>query len=163
MKITIDHQEMNVDPGETILEAAKKAGINIPTLCYHEAFGGQGMCRMCMVEVKTGNTKRVVASCTYPIYEEIEVVTSTPGIEKFRRNIISLLYRNAPESELIQKLYKDYKCEENRLSINEGESCILCRLCVKACEEMGSSAISAVFRGTEKRLVHLLMMHLKFA
>jgi len=152
MKIIIDRQEVDVNPGATILEAARKAGINIPTLCYHEAFGGQGMCRMCMVEVKTGNATRIVASCIYPVYEEIEVVTSTPAIEKIRRNIVSLLYRSAPESELMQKLYKEYKCEENRLSINHNERCILCRLCVKACEEMGRSAISAIFRGTEKRV-----------
>jgi NADH dehydrogenase/NADH:ubiquinone oxidoreductase subunit G len=152
MRVSIDHQEIDVNPGETILEAARKTGIKIPTLCYHEAFGGQGMCRMCMVEVKTGDTTRLVASCTYPIYEEIEVKTSTPAIEKIRRNIVTLLYRTAPKSEFMEKLYREYNCKENRLSIDQNERCILCRLCVKACEKIGSNAISAIYRGTEKRI-----------
>jgi NADH dehydrogenase/NADH:ubiquinone oxidoreductase subunit G len=152
MKIIIDQQEIDVNPGETILEAARQHGIKIPTLCYHEAFGGQGMCRMCMVEVKTAHSTNMVASCTYPINEAIEVQTSTPVIEKARRTIISLLYRSAPKSEFMEKLYREYKCLENRLEINESERCILCRLCVRACEEIGSSAISAILRGTEKRI-----------
>jgi NADH dehydrogenase/NADH:ubiquinone oxidoreductase subunit G len=152
MKIIIDKQEIDVNPGETILEAARQHGINIPTLCYHEAFGGQGMCRMCMVEVKTAHSTNLVASCTYPINEVIEVHTSTPVIEKARRTIIALLYRSAPQSKLMEKLYRDYKCVENRLEINENERCMLCRLCVRACEEIGSSAISAILRGTEKRI-----------
>ncbi|MDD4801970.1 MAG: 2Fe-2S iron-sulfur cluster-binding protein [Syntrophomonas sp.] len=152
MKIRIDQQEIDVNPGETILEAARQNGINIPTLCYHEAFGGQGMCRMCMVEVKTAHSTNLVASCTYPINEVIEVHTSTPVIEKARRTIIALLYRTAPQSEFMKKLYQEYKCVENQLEINENERCILCRLCVRACEEIGSSAISAILRGTEKRI-----------
>ncbi len=152
MRIIIDEKPVEVEPGITILEAARQNDIDIPTLCYHEAFGGQGMCRMCMVEVKNGATSRLVASCTYPISEEIEVSTSTPAIARIRRNIIGLLYRRAPNSEFMQLLREQYKCPEVRLDVNQEENCILCRLCVKACEEMGSSAIAAVFRGTDKRI-----------
>jgi len=152
MRIIIDEKPVEVEPGTTILEAARQNGINIPTLCYHEAFGGQGMCRMCMVEVKNGATTRLVASCTYPISEAIEVRTSTPAIERIRRNIIGLLYRRAPNSEFMRQWYDRYQEPQFRLSLDVEESCILCRLCVKACEEMGSSAIAAVFRGTEKRI-----------
>jgi len=152
MIITIDNKQVEVTPGETILEAAKRAEINIPILCYHEAFGGQGMCRMCMVEVKSGSTTRLVASCTYSITEEIEVKTSTPVIEKIRRNIVMLLSKHAAGSKLMNELYNEYGCTENTLSVDHKERCILCRLCVKACEEMGTSAISAVMRGTEKRI-----------
>ena len=155
MKISIDHQKVDVNPGETILEAARKNGIDIPTLCYHEAYGGQGMCRMCMVEVKTGQTTRMVASCTYPIYQEIEVETSTPAIEKIRKNIVTLLYRSSPSSEFMEKLYRKYQGGEMRdvqFSPEFSDRCILCRLCVKACEEIGTSAISAIYRGTDKRI-----------
>lgn len=152
MKISIDQQVIDVNPGETILEAARQHGINIPTLCYHEAFGGQGMCRMCMVEVKTAHSAIIVAACTYPITEAIEVQTSTPMIEKARRTIIELLYRSAPSSPFMEKLYRDYQCGVNRLKISASERCILCRLCVRACEDIGSSAISAILRGTEKRI-----------
>ncbi|MGI6469431.1 MAG: 2Fe-2S iron-sulfur cluster binding domain-containing protein [Syntrophomonadaceae bacterium] len=152
MRIIIDEKPVEVEPGITILEAARQNGIDIPTLCYHEAFGGQGMCRMCMVEVKNGTSSRLVASCTYPISEEIEVRTSTPAIARIRRNIIGLLYRRAPNSEFMRQWYEKYEQPQSRLSPDVEESCILCRLCVKACEEMGSSAIAAVFRGTEKRI-----------
>jgi NADH dehydrogenase/NADH:ubiquinone oxidoreductase subunit G len=152
MKITIDQREINVDPGTTILEAARQNGIDIPTLCYNEAFGGQGMCRMCMVEIKEAGRSRMVASCTYPIYNTIEVLTSTPLLDKIRRNIVALLYRRAGGSGLMQRLYRDYGCVDSRLSLNPDERCIMCRLCVKACEVMGSSAIAAVFRGTDKRI-----------
>lgn len=152
MKIVIDQQLVEVEPGTTILEAARQNGIDIPTLCYHEAFGGQGMCRMCMVEVKTGNVSRLVASCTYPITGEMEITTSTAAIERIRRNIIGLLYRRAPNSEFMQQWHEKYQRPQFRLSLDAEERCILCRLCVKACEEMGSSAITAVFRGIDKRI-----------
>jgi bidirectional [NiFe] hydrogenase diaphorase subunit len=152
MKIKIDGIEIEVTPGETILEAAKKSGINIPTLCYSPAFGGKGHCRMCMVEVKNGNATRLVASCTYPISSEIEVKTSTPAIEKIRRNIVMLIAKRAEGSELMQKMAKEYGCTDNALQGDPNERCILCRLCAYACEEMGTSAISAIMRGTEKRI-----------
>lgn len=155
MKISIDQQEIEVNPGETILEAARKSGIEIPTLCYHEAYGGQGMCRMCMVEVKAGHTTRTVASCTYPIYEEIEVKTSTPAIEKIRKNIVALLHRSSPSSVFMEKLYRQYhggEMEEVQFSPDLNDRCILCRLCVKACEEIGTSSIAAIYRGTDKRI-----------
>ncbi len=152
MKITINQQQIEVNPGVTILEAARQHGINIPTLCYHEAFGGQGMCRLCMVEIKTPHSSKVVAACTYPVQSEIEVLTSTPEIEIGRRTIVALLHRSAAGSEYMQKMCEDYQCPEFSLSVNLSERCILCRLCVRACDEIGSSAISAVWRGTDKRI-----------
>ncbi|MEA4926548.1 MAG: 2Fe-2S iron-sulfur cluster-binding protein [Syntrophomonadaceae bacterium] len=152
MIIKIDGSEIEVTPGETILEAAKKSGINIPTLCYSPALGGKGHCRMCMVEVKSGHATRLVASCTYPITGEIEVRTSTPAIEKIRRNIVMLIAKRAEGSEVMQKMYKEYGCPENSLTGDPNERCILCRLCTYACEVIGTSAISAIMRGTEKRI-----------
>lgn len=151
MKITIDGIEIEVDLGETILEAARRNGIEIPTLCYSEAFGGQGVCRMCMVEVQEGTRKRLVASCTYPITREIEVKTETPELQQIRRNLVALLYRRAPNSELMKKLNKEYNSPKVEL-VDPEESCIMCRLCVKACEKVGANAISTVLRGTEKRV-----------
>jgi len=152
MKIVVDGQEITAEYGESLLEATRRAGISIPTLCYHEAFKGEGRCRLCMVEVNQGGRKSLVAACTYPIREEIEVTTSTPSIDKIRRNIIMLLYKRASGSLLLQKLYHEYGCPETKLQENPEERCILCNLCVKACEEVGASAISLIMRGTEKRL-----------
>ncbi|HEX3011856.1 MAG TPA: 4Fe-4S dicluster-binding protein, partial [Syntrophomonadaceae bacterium] len=127
-------------------------GINIPTLCYSKAFGGKGHCRMCMVEVTAGNYSRLVASCTYPIFSEIEVKTSTPAIEKIRRNIVMLIAKRAEGSEFMNNMYKEYGCPDNAIEGDPNERCILCRLCSYACEEMGTNAISAIMRGTEKRV-----------
>ena len=152
MMIKIDGVEIEAASGETILEAANRSGIHIPTLCYSKAFGGKGHCRMCMVEIKSGNATRLVASCTYPISGEIEVTTSTPAIEKIRRNIVMLIAKRAEGSELMNDMYKEYACPENSIVGDSNERCILCRLCCYACEEVGSAAISAIMRGTEKRI-----------
>ena len=152
MKIVVDGQEITAEYGESLLEATRRAGINIPTLCYHEAFKGEGRCRLCMVEVDQGGRKNLVAACTYPIREEIEVRTSTPAIGKIRRNIIMLLYKRASGSLLLQKLYQEYGCPDNSLAENPQERCILCNLFVKACDEIGVSAISLIMRGTDKKV-----------
>lgn len=65
MKITIDKQTVEAAPGETILQAAQKAGIRIPNLCHYGACEGKGLCRVCIVEIKTGSETRLVQSCTY--------------------------------------------------------------------------------------------------
>lgn len=143
--------ETEVNSGESILDAAKRVGIEIPTLCFSEAFGGQGVCRFCMVEIEVSGKTRLVASCTYPITEEIEVRTNTPAVKEIRRNIITLLYRRAPNSDLMRKLFQEHNCHEIK-PVDPEESCIMCRLCVKACEKVGANAISTVLRGTEKKV-----------
>lgn len=152
MELIIDGKTCKANPGDSILNVARREGIAIPTLCYHEAFGGQGSCRLCTVEVTAGGRSRLVASCTYPVSEGIEVKTSTPAVEKIRRNIIMMLYKRASGSVLMQKLYREYGCSENSLGEKEEERCIVCRLCVLACEKMGTSAISTVMRGIDKRV-----------
>ncbi len=152
MKIIVDGKEIDAVYGETLLEATRRAGIYIPTLCYHEALEGQGRCRLCMVEVSEGHKKNVVAACTYPVKTEIEVQTTTPLIDKIRRNIIMLLYKRASGSPEMQKLYQDYGCSPNSLQENPEERCILCNICARACEEIGCNAISLIMRGTDKRV-----------
>jgi len=141
-----------VRPGDTLLQVARRAGIEIPTACFYEPFGGQGNCRMCTVEVhKTGDRTRLVASCTYPVRDEIEVITSTPLIERMRRNLAMLLYREAPNSRYVRDLYGRYDAPPVTPP-DPQERCIMCRLCVTACEKMGARAISAVSRGTTKKI-----------
>jgi len=151
VKIRIDGRETEVNPGETIMDAAKRDGIEIPTLCWSEAFGGQGVCRFCTVEIEAGGRRRLVASCTYPVSEEIDIRTNTPAVREIRRNIVTLLYRRAPNSDLMKKLFQGYGCHKIEV-VDPKESCIMCRLCVKACEKVGAYAISAVLRGIDKRI-----------
>ena len=115
-----------------------------------------------MVEVKDGDRKRLVASCTYPITREIEVQTNTPELREIRSNIITLLYRRAPNSDYMKKLHQEYECTAVE-PVDPEEKCIMCRLCIKACEKVGAYAISTIMRGTEKRVAtpfdeHLLIV-----
>ncbi|MGB9977143.1 2Fe-2S iron-sulfur cluster-binding protein [Thermovenabulum sp.] len=153
MKIKIDGKECEADHGEYILDVAKRNGIHIPTLCHTDALPGQGSCRLCIVEVIEGGKNKVVVSCLYPVTSEIEVVTNSDKIRRLRKNIIRLLAARAPESERIKKLKEEYGVyEEKRFEIDKGEKCVLCGLCVRACEAMGVYAISSVERGIKKRI-----------
>lgn len=154
MIIKIDENYYEGTEGETLMELAKRNSIDIPNLCHKKGFEGQGRCRLCMVEVTEKNKTKVVSSCVYPIKEGIEVKTNTDNIIKMRKNIIMLLLLKAPNNEYIKKLAKDYNISApvRYTNLSSNENCILCGLCVKACEKMGTSAISFVNRGTIKKV-----------
>lgn len=153
MKIIIDGKTCEAQYGEYVLEVAKRNGIYIPTLCHLDALPGQGSCRLCIVEVIEGGKKKVVVSCLYPITGEIEVLTDSEKIIRMRKNIVRLLAARAPKSDYIKKLKQEYGIpEEGRFSVDKEEKCVLCGLCVRACEEIGAKAISTVNRGTAKKV-----------
>lgn len=152
MIITIDGLKCEAEKGEYILDIAKRNNIFIPTLCHSPALPGQGNCRLCIVEVIERGRSRVVTACLYPVEHEVEVVTNSQRIREMRRTIIMLLYARAPKSALMQGLKDEYNVShEERFTIDWDEDCILCGLCVRACEAMGLNAISMVGRGTEKK------------
>lgn len=136
------------------MELAKRNNINIPNLCHKDGIEGQGRCRLCMVEVKEGNKTKIVSSCVYPIRDGLEVVTDTEKIIAIRKNIILLLLLKTPNNEYIKSLAEEYsvKAPYRYVDNNIKENCILCGLCVKACENLGTSAISFVNRGTTKKV-----------
>lgn len=140
--------------GETLMELAKRNNIDIPNLCHKKGFEGQGRCRLCMVEVTENNKTKVVSSCVYPIKDGIEVKVNTDEIVKIRKNIILFLILRAPNNEYVKKLAEAYNVNPpNRyIDVSSNENCILCGLCVKACEKMGTSAISFVNRGITKKV-----------
>ena len=152
MKIKVDGVYYEGIEGETLMELAKRNNIDIPNLCHKSGLEGQGRCRLCMVEVTENNKTKVVSSCIYPIKDEIEVKTSTDNIIKMRKNIIMLLLLKTPHNEYINKLADNYHVTPPSSYTDESsnENCILCGLCVNACEKMGTSAISFVNRGTTK-------------
>lgn len=153
MKIIIDGKECNAQYGEYILEVAKKNDIYIPTLCHSEALPGLGTCRLCIVEVLEKQRSKVVSSCLFPITGEIEVLTKSDKIIKMRKTIIMLLAARVPENEEIDKLRSYYGVPKiTRFKTDLKENCILCGLCVKACEAVGNSAICDVDRGISKRV-----------
>jgi NADH dehydrogenase/NADH:ubiquinone oxidoreductase subunit G len=149
--ITVDDKEVVVSGGQTILEAvARMPGIgNIPALCYHPAVKPYGACRICTVEVsEDGGTKfRFVAACLYPVKEGLVVKTNTEKVRKLRKGIIELLQARCPNVKVIQELAEEYGVEKPRFVLGD-QDCILCGLCVRACQEIiGKSAINLVNRG----------------
>jgi bidirectional [NiFe] hydrogenase diaphorase subunit len=152
LKLKIDGNFYEGNEGETLMELAKRNNIDIPNLCHKTGFEGQGRCRLCMVEVKERNRTKVVSSCVFPIKEGIEVTTNSESINKMRKDIILLLLLRTPNNDYIKKLAREYGiiAPEKYVDNSKTEDCILCGLCVKACEKMGTSAISLVNRGTTK-------------
>jgi len=154
MKLKIDGNYYEGNSGETLMELAKRNNINIPNLCHKKGFEGQGRCRLCMVEVKEGKKTKIVSSCVFPIKDGIEVSTNSDNILKMRKNIILLLLLRTPNNDYVKALANEYNVvpPKRYLDINLKEDCILCGLCVKACEMIGTNAISLVNRGTTKKV-----------
>jgi NADH dehydrogenase/NADH:ubiquinone oxidoreductase subunit G len=159
MKITIDGIVCEASQGEFVKEVAERNGINIPSLCHHSALPGLAACRLCLVEARpAGSTVRTVASCVYPVSEGLEVATTSESIVRLRRIILKLLLDRAPAAEgRLHEYCEEYGIEASTASAglvpqDPTEKCILCGLCVKACDELGTSAIATVMRGVDKQI-----------
>ncbi|TEB08407.1 NADP-reducing hydrogenase subunit HndC [Pelotomaculum schinkii] len=153
MKITIDGQQCEASRGEFILDVALKNGIHIPALCHNAALPGLASCRLCMVEVVEGAWSKVVASCVYPITSEIEVVTGSEKIIRMRRTLLMLLGARAQQNDYIRKLMQEYGvAPPKRFKGDKDEHCVMCGLCVSACEKMGANSIATVNRGITKKV-----------
>ncbi|MFN3480303.1 MAG: 2Fe-2S iron-sulfur cluster-binding protein, partial [Thermodesulfovibrionales bacterium] len=158
LKITIDGRTIDVPEGITVLDAARMYDIPIPTLCHHPKLTPFGGCRLCLVEIK--GIARPVTSCTTPVSEGMEVLTSTPLIEELRRTVLELILSDHPNDCMVcekagdctlQELAYFYGLRENRFegerrryTKRDGnpfierdlEKCILCGRCVKVCDEV---------------------------
>jgi bidirectional [NiFe] hydrogenase diaphorase subunit len=152
INITIDGRKLQVPEGWTILEAARENGIEIPTLCYHEALEPYGACRLCVVELELRSGSRLVASCVYPCEEGAVVHTDSEMVHHSRRTTIELLMASAAHIPQVQELAAQMGVTEPRVRL-QPDDCILCGLCVRVCQEIvGVSAISLVNRGVDKKV-----------
>ncbi len=152
INITIDGRKLQVPEGLTILEAARENGIEIPTLCYHEALEPYAACRLCVVELEREPKSQLVASCVYPCEEGAVVHTDSEMVRRSRRTTVELLMASSAHIPLIQELAAQMGIAEPRVRL-ESNDCILCGLCVRACKEIvGVSAISLVNRGVDKKV-----------
>jgi len=150
--LTIDGKSVQIEEGKTVLDAARKQGIKIPTLCYHPEVTSYGACRLCQVEITKGKRTRLVVSCLYPAEEGLSVRTTSERIIRNRRLIIELLLARCPEVKAVQDLAKEYGVEKPRFRLKQ-ENCILCGLCVRVCSEiLGVNAIGFASRGTSKKI-----------
>jgi len=150
--LRIDGREIQVEEGRTILEVAREHDIYIPTLCYHEGMEPFGACRLCVVEVETSRGRQLVASCAYPCTAGLIVHTNSDAVLQSRRITVELLMASAGHVPVIRRLAEELGVGEPRFKM-ESDDCILCGLCVRACNEIvGVGAISVINRGIEKKV-----------
>ncbi|HQH51565.1 MAG TPA: NADH-dependent [FeFe] hydrogenase, group A6 [Candidatus Hydrogenedentes bacterium] len=170
--IEVNNRRIEAKNGEMLLDALKRNGISVPTLCHMENLFPTGACRMCVVEVDGERT--LVPSCAYPVREGIKVQTHSPRALRARKTIIELLLANHPDDCLycvrsgncsLQGLANELGVRERRYSGGKNEyhvdssnpsivrdpaKCILCGKCVRVCEEIqGVAAIDFVGRGSK--------------
>lgn len=148
----IDGKEVKAASGTTVLQAAREAGIHIPTLCHHEKLEAFGGCRMCMVEVETRGRKSYVVSCLYPVAGDLVVRTRSERVDKIRRTLLEELLAHAPNSPELVELAREYKADPNRFE-KDPSFCILCGLCVRYCNEVkGINAVDFIERGASREI-----------
>ncbi|MDP2953454.1 MAG: 2Fe-2S iron-sulfur cluster-binding protein, partial [Chloroflexota bacterium] len=152
--LNMDGREVSAPAGTTLLQVARRNGIPIPTLCYHEAVSAYGGCRLCLVELVRDSRSKLVVSCLYEVEPGLVVKTNSERVRDTRRMILDLLLAQCPHSEVIQDLAREYGLEKSSFpSPDENNLCMLCGLCVRACQEVvGVNAISLVDRGTNREV-----------
>ncbi|HTX88068.1 MAG TPA: NADH-dependent [FeFe] hydrogenase, group A6 [Bacteroidales bacterium] len=177
LNLKIDGIDVAVEPGTTILEAARKANIHIPTLCYHEDLCVAGNCRVCVVEME--GSKNLIASCAQPAAEGMAIHTNTGKVRLARKHIIELLL--SEHNADCTKCYKNGNCELQHLAsemltgehmfldlvpdkkytidmfnsaiIKDDSRCIRCQRCVRTCEELQSvSALGVAYKGDKMKI-----------
>jgi heterodisulfide reductase subunit A len=152
LTFSLNGAQVQAEAGQTILEAARARGVQIPTLCHHPALEAYGGCRLCMVEVAQGRRKRLVTSCNYEVREGLEVQTDSERVHKSRRMSLELFLARCPEVESIRELAGKYGVTTPRFEL-EKDDCILCGLCVRICRErMGPGVADFVGRGADIRV-----------
>ena len=175
VNVKINGRDYEVPKNSTVLEAARYAGVEIPTLCYLKDINEIGACRLCLVEV-TG-ARGLVTSCVYPVNEGMEIKTNTPKVLAARKTNLELVLSNHERKCLscvrstnceLQKLANEYGCEEGHFQgasvhyekdestaflVRDNDKCILCRRCVAACKNMqGIGVIGPNDRGFDTHI-----------
>ena len=129
VSLKINGKSVTSPEGATILEAAKRAGVSIPTLCHNDKLEPYGGCRLCIVEIVRKGQRRLVASCVYQVEENLEVETHSEKVKRIRRTIIELLWPAAQNHALECGVTKSRFRTENT-------DCSLCGICVRYCAEV---------------------------
>ncbi len=175
--LTINGQKVTVPEGSTILEAARLAGITIPTLCHHPDLSNVGACRMCVVSVE--KARGVQTACTTPVFEGMVVDTESEAARETRRFVLEMFLTDHPNECMwcevngdceLQDLVYDYNVpwpQNNGLRHNyeldpdpnpfifiDRNKCILCSRCIRACSEIQNRDVwNFAYRGFETKLV----------
>ncbi len=152
IQFEIDGKQVTATEGMTVLETARKEGIDIPTLCHHEKLEPFGACRLCIVEVEDRGWTKLVVSCVYPVQKGIVVRTRSEKIDRIRKTIIELLMAHAPDAPALVELAGVYGAVPDRFE-KDPSFCIHCGLCVRYCAEVAQKhALGFVDRGINKEI-----------
>jgi NADH dehydrogenase/NADH:ubiquinone oxidoreductase subunit G len=161
--VTIDGQSGSFPAGTTILQAARQLGIEIPTICYHEATTSNALCRICVVDVQ--GARVLVPACVGMVSEGMVVETRTPRVDRSRRTILELLDSavDLTEATEINRFMGDYQVDpdrfpeaaprdiplldDNPMFVRDYSKCILCWRCVQVCAEDAQYTYAIDFKG----------------
>jgi len=184
VKLTIDGREVQAAPGTLVIDAAKRAGIEIPAFCYYEGLSLAAACRMCLVEVE--KMPKLMTACTLPVAEGMVVRTETAQVAQARKYTLEFLLTNHPldcpvcdkggECELQDMVFRygagESRFTEEKVHVPEKQyspvvyfdapRCILCFRCVRVCSEgMGVNALGVVNRGVVSEIAPNVGDHLE--
>lgn len=174
--ITIDGREVKAQSGQTVIEAAKAVGIDIPVLCHHPAVAPIGACRMCLVEIE--RQRALQPACTFPVSDGLVIHTESPKVVEARKFVLNLLfsernhfcmfcqmsgncelqdlaYRYHMDHWLYPRAYPHLEVDSTRkYFVMDHNRCILCRRCIRACGDLvGNHTLGLQHRGVHTMLV----------
>lgn len=154
VEIIIDGLEYRVERDRRLIDVLREIGISIPSLCYHAALTPYGACRLCVVEVDEGKRTWPATACDFPIREGLTIRTNTERVMKARKTALEFLWAECPDAEEIVRLAQEMGVDKPRFPFrNATGKCILCGLCVRACEQLvGTGAIGFAKRGAERNV-----------
>lgn len=176
--LKINGQEVRVEKGTTILEAAKQAGIYVPVLCYHPFLPLEEACRICVVEDNRGEWSTLVAACVFPVRNGMVIETDSEMVIEARRTILELLLSDHPNACMTCQATSECELQDlvflyqAKLTAYEGErhkypvdsdpnphlfvdmnKCVLCRRCIRACHDIqGADIWTKAGRGFDQRI-----------
>ena len=130
--LTIDGKAVTAEAGTTVIEAARGAGIDIPTLCHHEQLKPSTACRICLVEVDARGRTSLDTACSRPVDENLVVRTRSARVDRLRRSILELMLAHAPDSPPLAELAQGYGADRDRFE-KEASFCLHCGRCVRYC------------------------------
>ena len=163
INLTIDERPVTVPSGTTLLDAARQIGEEIPTICYHEHCTGNGLCRLCVVEVE--GARVLIPACVTPVAEGQQVKTRSERVLRSRRVILEMLHSTVDLSEApeILELAQEYGAEsarfpgakqrsvpfldDNPMFVRDYSQCVLCWRCVQVCADDAQYAFAINFKG----------------
>lgn len=147
LRIIINGEPCEAQEGSSVLEAIKRHGLEIPTLCYHKALRPIGACKLCTVEVEgKGGRSMIMLACVLKVREGISVRTDTDLVKKARSAAMQRLLSMAPQSQRLREIAKRFSIETGPVP----DGCVRCRLCIRVCSEVvGASALKMEKRGAD--------------